>query len=96
VGTEKTFLPEPYFSQLNAAHYQLQVAELNIALAERNFNDARREHQFILQKRNAVVKTVSDAVGRTIKTWDTVSGEVDYEPVPADAVVADPVPPVAG
>jgi hypothetical protein len=83
VGTEeKTLLPEPYFSQLNAAHYKLLLAEAKVALAERNFVDSRREHQALMQARATLIASVGVSVGRTIKTWDTASGEVEYEPVP--------------
>lgn len=80
MGIEKKTLPEPFISQLNAAHYKTLLSEAKVALAERNVLDARAQYHASLTERQAILATVNGLIGGSVKTWEPSTGEADYEP----------------
>lgn len=103
MGIEKKILPEPFISQLNAAHYKTLLCEAKIAAAERAMLDAKGQYHVALAERQTSLATVNSLIGGSVKTWEPSTGEADYEPIQAEpgpgdpsAELVNPSPAVAG
>jgi hypothetical protein len=75
---------------MNAAHYKTLLAAAEVANVERELLDARQKHQLAAQQRLVVLQGVSGTMGHRIKSWDTETGEVEYESLPPAPPRAEP------